>query len=456
MASSFIETQTDASRILFIDSRDGKNLDGNPQITTHYEINLQDPVVVPPHHAILLSLHRMNVPRTFYNFAKNRNAGVEIRFESAGGGTGAGFGSNYVGNIPTLTFEINEGNYNAISLMNKLTTIVNNYLDNGTSRFSSTNLIVADQNVYEFKMLFNQDTLKYEWAIQPKTEANKQTRDIRMTWLWKTGASFGSDLTTKAKDTSIRQEVGFITNRWINGTTFDYWMDFVPNAGGTDLVPTAWKWNYGFGSASTDGGAWGNTDPIDTSTGGIIRSITGLLSQEVADNLYYFRGYDDGANNRETGDNNYFSCVDMNYHTSDLYLHTSITNHSVIDSRLGCRYSNILSRVPVDVANGNQVVVEPSDGAVHKLMLKVRDITQIEIRLSDLDDIPIDLNGLDWTMSLEFDFITLPQLEVPKDKRLSVEEERYKAWMETKEGKEKLKELKKIKEKEGQILLPNV
>jgi len=102
MANSFIETQTDASRILFIDSRDGKNLDGNPQITTHYEINLQDPIVVPSHHAILLSLHRMNVPRTFYNFAKNRNAGVEIRFESAGGGTGAGFGSNYVGNIPTL------------------------------------------------------------------------------------------------------------------------------------------------------------------------------------------------------------------------------------------------------------------------------------------------------------------------------------------------------------------
>lgn len=459
MASSFIETQTDASRILFIDSRDGKNLDADPQITTHYEIDLQDPIVVPPHHAILLSLHRMNVPRTFYNFAKNRNAGVEIRFESAGGGTGIGFGSNYVGNIPKLTFEINEGNYNAISLMNKLTTIVNNYLENGTSRFSSTDLIIADHNVFEFKMLFNQDTLKYEWTILPKTEANRKTRDIRMTWLWKTGASFGSDLTTKDKDTSIRQEVGFITNRWVNGNTFDYWMEFVPDNSYSTGDPASLTFRYGFGSASTDGSAWGNQNPpvFDKDTGGgRIRRIHGLLNQEFNDDLYYFRGYDDGASNRETGDNNYFSCVDMNYHTSDLYLHTSITNHSVIDSRLGCRYSNILSRIPVDVANGNQVVVEPSDGAVHKLMLKVRDITQIEIRLSDLDDIPIDLNGLDWTMSLEFDFITLPKLEVPKDKRLSVEEQRYKAWMETKEGKEKLKELKKIKEKEGQILLPNV
>ena len=455
MASSFIETQTDASRILFIDSRDGKNLDANPQITTHYEIDLQDPIVVPPHHAILLSLHRMNVPRTFFNFAKNRNAGVDIRFESVGGGSGAGFGANYVGNLPSLTFETNEGNYNAISLMNKLTTIINNYLVSGKSRYANVDLVVADRDVYEFKMLFNQDTLKYEWTILPKTEANRKTKDIRMTWRWKTSPRFGSNLTNINKDTSIRQEVGFITNRWVNGNTFDYYLEFVPDGAYVDGDPTSLTWRFGFGSVPATEVSWGNHSPF-TSSGGRIRTITGLEQDEFDDDLYYFRGYDDGANNRITGDNNYFSCVDMNYHTSDLYLHTSITNHSVIDSRLGCRYSNILSRIPVDVANGNQVVVEPSDGAVHKLMLKVRDITQIQIRLSDLDDIPIDLNGLDWTMSLEFDFITLPQLEVPKDKRLSVEEERYKAWMETKEGKEKLQELKKIKEKEGQILLPNV
>ena len=62
------ETSTDASRIFFIDSRDGTNESSNPQITTDFSLNLEDPIVVPNHHTILMSLHRANIPRTFYNF----------------------------------------------------------------------------------------------------------------------------------------------------------------------------------------------------------------------------------------------------------------------------------------------------------------------------------------------------------------------------------------------------
>ena len=62
------ETSTDASRIFFIDSRDGINENSNPQITTDFTLNLEDPIVVPNHHTILMALHRVNIPRTFYNF----------------------------------------------------------------------------------------------------------------------------------------------------------------------------------------------------------------------------------------------------------------------------------------------------------------------------------------------------------------------------------------------------
>ena len=447
--SSYVETSTDASRILFMDSRDGTNTNNDPQITTQYYLNLQDAIVVPHHHAILLSLHRLNIPRTFYNFEKNRNNGVDVVFESAGGGTGAGFGNSYIGGLPQLTFEINEGNYNAISLMNKLTTIINNYLETGESRYGSGNLVAGDVDKYEFKMLFNADTLKYEWLIEPKLEADKQdpNNDIRMSFLWKSSDYFGTDLpTTDAnRDTSIRQEAGFISNKFMNGTTQDFFIEFVGDALSSDADPSLWSWNAGYGTYG-DGAGWGT----------YIRTANGFEPINITDDLQYFRGYDDGATNRETGDNNYLSCVDVNYHTTNLYLHTSLSQDSVIDSRIGCRYSNILSRIPVSVGNGEQIIVEPSDGSVHKLFLKIREITQVQIKLTDLDGKVIDLQGLDWTMSLEFDFIQLPKIEIPKDKRLTIEEERYKKFMESTEGKEAVKQLKEEKKIETKINLPNV
>tara|TARA_R110000824_G_scaffold18954_3_gene74258 strand:- start:1366 stop:2781 length:1416 start_codon:yes stop_codon:yes gene_type:complete len=471
MASSFSETSTDASRVLFIDSRDGKNIDDNPQITTNYSILLEDPILVPPHHAILLSLHRLNVPRTFYNFQKNRNNGVEIRFESADGGTGAGFGARYTtgGGLPKLTFEINEGNYNAISIMNKLLLIVGNYLRDGVSRFANRNLHsgghpapndINDRGIYQFKMIYNADTMKYEWLIQPILEVDKRNtaRDIRMSFLWKTGSSYGSDLTSLNKDTSIRQEIGFITNRWVNGTTFDFYTEFVGNTGATDLAPQSWIWKSGFGSASTDGSTWGNNSPIDTKVGGRIRNITGLSTKNIQDNLNYFRGYDDGVVDQDTGDNNYFSCVDMNYHTSNLYIHTSITQHSIIDSRIGCRYSNILACIPVNVDSGSEVVVSPSDGAEHKVMLKVREITDITVTLTDLNDKVIDLNGLDWTISLKCDFIEMPTVTVQMDKRQEIEEIQYKKFMEEYDAsaKGKIEELKSLRKIERSSKFSNV
>ena len=45
---------------------------------------------------------------------------------------------------------------------------------------------------------------------------------------------------------------------------------------------------------------------------------------------------------------------------------------------------------------------------------------------TDLNDKAINLQGLDWTMSLEFDFIETPEITTPMDKRLLVEQAQYK------------------------------
>ena len=436
------ETSTDASRIFFIDSRDGINENSNPQITTDFTLNLEDPIVVPNHHTILMALHRVNIPRTFYNFKKNRNAGVEIVFSGYNGANTDGFGVGYA-TLPRLTFEVNEGNYDAISTMNLILTRVNDYLDTGISRFANIVLDVADRGIYEFDMNYNSDALKYEWRIQPKLEADQQltTRDIRIAFLWKTGPNFGSDLPKENinHDTSIRQEVGFISNSWINTIIQDFFIGF---KGATLLADRIWN------------GGYGNKPVSDASVWGVeLRTASDMTTTMIANGIEFFKGYDNGGSVDRTGDLNYFSCVDMNYHTSNLYLHTSITQHSVLDSRIGCRYSNILARIPVSVQSGEEVIVTPSDGSVHKLILKVREITQIRIRLTDLNDKVIDLNGLDWTMSLEFDFIETPEVEVKTSMRETIEGRKYERFL---KDKGKLNELRQLKVREGQIKKVNV
>ena len=73
-------------------------------------------------------------------------------------------------------------------------------------------------------------------------------------------------------------------------------------------------------------------------------------------------------------------------------------------------------------------------------MIKAREITSFEIKLTDQKNRAIDLQGLDWDISLQFDFIETPTLEVPRDKRLEVEEAQYKKYQEL---KEQLNETKK-------------
>ena len=55
--------------------------------------------------------------------------------------------------------------------------------------------------------------------------------------------------------------------------------------------------------------------------------------------------------------------------------------------------------------------IHPSDGAQHKLFLKVREIDKLFVRLTDVNNRLIDLNGLDWNLSLQFDFIELPEVQ---------------------------------------------
>ena len=72
------ETQTDASRVMFINSGDTQNLNADKSITTDYVFVPDESVIVPLHHTILLSLHHTQIPFSFYNFQFGRNTKLDI------------------------------------------------------------------------------------------------------------------------------------------------------------------------------------------------------------------------------------------------------------------------------------------------------------------------------------------------------------------------------------------
>jgi len=348
------ETATDASRVMFINSGDTQPSNSDPSITTDYVFIPDESIVVPAHHTILLSLHHVQIPFSFYNFQLNRNCKMDYGLSTA---TSTTFTS-------TGTITIEEGNYNAATLMTAFTTKLN-----------------AEANVGTLSMKFNRDTLKYEWNYDNDTG---NANNARLTLRIATGAN---------ALLNCRDELGFNSNKFIDrNNTFDVWFE--------------------------DNGA---------------NLLCGYSNTGV--NTTYFTGavgdYWDGDNTAE--DENIFSVIDVNSGIRSIFVRTNLTQTSVLDSSIGGGFSSILARIPIDVESGGVITISPSDGSVHKLLIKAREITSFEIKLTDQKNRVIDLQGLDWDISLQFDFIETPTLEVPRDKRLEVEEAQYKKYQELKE-----------------------
>ena len=358
-----VETGTGASRVMFINSADATQHASNNFLTTDYIFIPDESIVVPQHHNILMSLHHVSIPYSFYNFQDGRNNQLDYGLTASG----------VVSNATTGTITIPEGNYNAATLMRKI-----------------GQLISAEANVGTLTMRFDRDTLKYEWNWVPLVGNERLTLRI----------SSGTNAAT-----NLRDEIGFNDNKFYQGL------------GIYDVF-------------------------FDNNLGGVLRcgfSISGGASTD-----YYVIGagastaYWTGEGNQGGVTANIFSVVDMNAAIRSLYIRTNLTTTSILDSAVGGGFSSILARVPIDVNSGGIITISPTDGAVHKLYIKVREITIIGIRLTDQRNRLIDLQGLDWDISLQFDFIENPELKVPIDKRVSVELAKYEKYKKSIE-EEKLK-----------------
>ena len=116
-----------------------------------------------------------------------------------------------------------------------------------------------------------------------------------------------------------------------------------------------------------------------------------------------------------------------------------------MDSKVNGRFTTLLARLPNDVESGEAIEQSPSDGSAHELILKTREIDRVEIQLTDVNGKLIDLNGLEWNVSIKFDFVVRPAVPRPVDDRLKIEHRKYKRYLMSQNLTQELADFEKIR-----------
>jgi len=96
--------------------------------------------------------------------------------------------------------------------------------------------------------------------------------------------------------------------------------------------------------------------------------------------------------------------ADLNGSIHGLYIRTDLMSNAVYDSE-SKSLSHILARIPIRVNFGGVIFYESFEGVNHKIELDSQHINRIRIRLTDERNRLINLNGLNFTLSLLFDFV---------------------------------------------------
>ena len=346
MLAAYKETETAASRVLYINSKDATTFFNQNQ--SDFIFTLQEPIVVPEHHSMLMSVFSAEIPYSFYNF----RVGVNCRLDYAvtAFNTTADYDANgFLDLTPAAaqTLLIPEGNYNAVELAKVI-----------------SDGVVAAGPINPLEVLFDPIKLKFSFRCI--------IANLRVTLAMKNSPSTGEDM---------NEELGFdLIN--IDGDPF-----VELDAGGT-------QWFNGFSNPTVAG-----IPPVPVPGPGTdtIRNGPFLTTPD------YFLYADD--------------VVDVTNSIRSLFLRTNLSTTSVLDSHIGGGFSNILTRVPINAEPGGIIKIEPTNGDVHKLLLKVKSITDISITLTNQKNQVINLNGLTFDISLKLEFIADKELAPEPDRR---------------------------------------
>ena len=95
--------------------------------------------------------------------------------------------------------------------------------------------------------------------------------------------------------------------------------------------------------------------------------------------------------------------IDINGSIHGVYIRTNLVSDGTLDTQSGT-FSNILSRVPINVNAGGMIFSTPNN-ATHKSIVDLRTIDTLTIRLTDERNRILDLNGLHFQIAIAIDFI---------------------------------------------------
>ena len=340
---SIPELETPASRVVYINSKDATTRYGD--FTTNFDFSLEEPISVPSNHLILLSLYSAEVPYSFYYFDTGQNTRIVIQITAYGTPatyTAAGFLDE--GLPQSKIIYIPEGNYNAIQLANQLTNQLGDTL--------------ANPNLFPLTVSWNPITLKFDFVCH--TAGFRVTIGIsNVNPLFILGTVGGN----------MNEELGFIAEHPLPINNGDLYVE---------RGPFGFFWKSGYSNPNP-----GIAGPgIDTTTPGMPVLGWTVSTPLVAPNV-----------------------GDLTASIRSLFLRTNLSTNSVLDSHIGGGFSNILARIPVNAFSGDTIRIEPMNGKVHKLLVKAKSITNISLRLTNQRNVDVDLNGLNFDVSLMMDFI---------------------------------------------------
>mgnify|MGYP003649288499 CR=1 FL=1 len=378
MLASYKETETPASRVIYINSGDATAIMGDNR--SDFDFTLEEPIVVPPHHNILLSVFSAEIPYSFYNFRNGVNCKIDYAitaFNARANYTAAGFLDMAAAGSATLT--IPEGNYTAVELAALLTA-----------------------GITGLECLYDHNKLKFSFR-----ELNA---GFRITLGLRNGIDTG---TPDRPGEDMNEELGF---DWFN-ILGDPWVE----RDGAGLFP------FYHGYSNPNPPAAPAIPPPYIAGPGV---DTNTLGPFLATPLWFL--YSDDV-------------ADITNSVRSLFMRTNLSTTSILDSHIGGGFSNILCRVPIKVESGKIINIDPVNGDVHKLLLKLKAITNIAIRLTNQKNETINLNGLDFDISLKLEFIEDRNLDEPVDAR-----QRFWELKQKYQEEEKLKQIKtKTKKKKN-------
>lgn len=134
---------------------------------------------------------------------------------------------------------------------------------------------------------------------------------------------------------------------------------------------------------------------------------------------YIELGITKGQDNYSISSGSTFENVsDVNGNIHGLYLRTDLVSDGVYDSQ-SKSLSHILAKIPIKVNFGGVIFYNSFEGVNHKIELDKRHIDNIRVRLTDERNRLIDLNGLNFTIAILFDFVykKQPIPELSKESR---------------------------------------